>query len=287
MEKTEILYTTALNQNGDLIHVEYAEKGNKYYCPLCKQMFILRKSGKTGKGSRRPHFAHNEVTPNCTPEGVLHYSFKKMLISLLEKYKSENKNLIMSWKCSSCGHTNSVFLLQRVASIKGEYDLGICRPDIALLDENNKVIAVIEIVVSHFPEENVLQYYKENRIVLIQINLETEDELLKVEEKISNPNIVDFCLNPQCEDYGNYDTNRTIYYEKAVCSNRLHIIKKCFIGVESIFGKQRIMEFTDDEIEIAKSNGVNMMVKKGETMPRFICIQCQRFRNQFSHSKRF
>jgi competence CoiA-like predicted nuclease len=96
MEK-EILYTTALDKNDSFIHINNAEKGVNYYCPLCKKEFILRKSGKTGKGSRRPHFAHNELTPNCTPEGVLHYSFKKMLIDLLDKYKAENKPFILNW----------------------------------------------------------------------------------------------------------------------------------------------------------------------------------------------
>ncbi len=213
MQKPEILYTTALDQNDNLIHVNNAEKGSKYYCPLCKKEFILRKSGKSGKGSRRPHFAHNELTPNCTPEGVLHYSFKKMLISLLEKFKNENRDLVMSWRCSSCEHANSVFLLQRVVSIKEEFNLGVCRPDIALLDDAGKIIAVIEIVVNHSPEENVLQYYKTNKIVLIQINVETEDELFMVEEIISNPNKVDFCLNTECRDYVSNDIKRRVYYE--------------------------------------------------------------------------
>lgn len=286
MENNDILYTTALDQNGELIHVNNAEKGSKYYCPLCKKEFILRKSGKSGKGSRRPHFAHNELTTNCTPEGVLHYSFKKMLISLLEKYKDGNNSLIMSWRCSSCEHANSVILLQRVATVKEEFNLGVCRPDIALLDETGKVIAVIEIVVKHFPEENVLKYYKANKIVLIQINLETEDELLMVEEKICKPSIVEFCINPSCNAYVFYEIKRKIIYETAVCSNRLHIMKKCFIGVESVFGRQKSMELTDDEFEEAKNDGVNLTVAKNETIPKFICIQCQRFRNQFSRRGR-
>jgi hypothetical protein len=33
---------------------------------------ILRKSGKTGQGSRRPHFAHKSVNPDCNPETAIH-----------------------------------------------------------------------------------------------------------------------------------------------------------------------------------------------------------------------
>lgn len=288
MKPNDILYTTAIDQNGELIHVNNAEKGNKYYCPVCKKEFILRKSGKSGKGSRRPHFAHNELTANCTPEGVLHYSFKKMLIGLLEEYKNKNNSPIMSWKCSSCEHANSVILLQRVASIKEEFNLSVCRPDIALLDETGKAIAVIEIVVKHFPKESALNYYKDNKIVLIQINLETEDDLLMVEEKISNPNIVDFCLNTKCRDYINNDINRRLYYEMVICNNCFHPAKKCFVGVESVFGRQKSMEFTDAEIEEAKLNGVTMTVSKkdGETMVKFACLNCQRYRSQFNRRRR-
>jgi hypothetical protein len=132
-----------------------------------------------------------------------------------------------------------------------------------------------------------LDYYKENKIVLIQINLETEDELLMVEEKMCKPSIVEFCINPNCNAYVLYEVRRKIIYETAVCSNRLHIMKKCFIGVESVFGRQKSMEFIDDEIEEAKSNGVNMIVNKNATIPKFICIQCQRYRGQFNHSRRF
>ena len=46
----EILYTTAFDKYGNLIHVDNAEKGVNYYCPNpeCeKKEFILHKSGKT------------------------------------------------------------------------------------------------------------------------------------------------------------------------------------------------------------------------------------------------
>lgn len=72
-----------LNEKDNLIHINDAEKGKNYYCLICNNNYILRKSGKTGKGSKRPHFAHNRLTANCTPESVLHYSFKKLLIDLL------------------------------------------------------------------------------------------------------------------------------------------------------------------------------------------------------------
>ncbi len=281
----EILYSTAVDKNGNLIHIDNAEKGINYYCPMCKKEFILRKSGKTGKGSKRPHFAHNELTPNCTPAGVLHYSFKKMLVDLLEKYKAENKPFLLNWNCDSCDYKNSGNLLEKVAFIKEEYTLEACRPDIALLDKEENIFAVIEIVVTHKPEESVLQYYKENKIVLIQINLSSEENLNKVEEKITNPDIVDFCLSPKCQNCDKYRINRKIYVHHDHCARCLRPIEKYHIEIDSVFGKQVSSDFTENEINLVKSKWKNIEIKINKTTkgiyPAFICLNCKRIRSKY------
>ena len=285
----EILYTTAVDKNGNLIHIDNAEKGINYYCPICKNEFILRKSGKTGKGSKRPHFAHNLLSPNCTPEGVLHYSFKKMLINLLGKYKSENKPLVMSWSCNFCNNKNSGNLLEKVASIKEEYNLKVCQPDIALLDEKENVFAVVEIVVTHEPEENVLKYYKENNIILIQINLSSEEDLNDIEKKIIKPNIVDYCLNHQCSKYGKYIINRKIHIYFELCGGCLSPIEKYKIEINSIFGNKVSFDFTENEINLVKARRTNIEIKTNQTTkekyPKFICLTCKRMRSKYRRSR--
>ncbi len=281
----EILYSTAVDKNGNLIHIDNAEKGINYYCPMCKKGFILRKSGKTGKGSKRPHFAHNELTPNCTPEGVLHYSFKKMLVDLLQKYKAENKPFLLNWNCDSCDYNNSGNLLEKVAFIKEEYTLEACRPDIALLDKEENFFAVIEIVVTHKPEESVLQYYKENKIVLIQINLSSEEDFNKGEEKITNPDIVDFCLSPKCQNFDKYIINRKILVYRVRCGRCLNPIENYYIEIDSVFGKQVSSDFTENEINLVKSKRKNIETKINKTTkeiyPAFICLNCKRIRSKY------
>jgi len=289
----EILYTTATDKNGGLIRINNAEKGVDYYCPLCKKEFILRKSGKTGKGSRRSHFAHNEITPNCTPEGVLHYSFKKMLIELLERHKTENKPFILNWFCNSCGCKNSGNLLEKTASIKEEYGLGECRPDIALIDKAEKIIAVIEVVVTHEPEESVLQYYKENKITLIRIDLTSEQDLNRIEEKVKNPDIVDLCLSPKCSNRDQYRINRRVAVLQTQCNRCSSPIEKYEIAIESVLGKRMSLDFTDDEINWMKSkaNEIGFRVQIAEKedtkekYPVFVCENCQRMRNRYRSSR--
>jgi hypothetical protein len=280
----EILYTTAIDKSGNLIHAGLAQKGLPYYCPMCKKEFILRKSGNIGKGSKRPHFAHNEITPNCTPEGVLHYAFKKMLITLLERNKAVNIPFILNWNCDACFNRNSGNLLEKVTYIKEEYTLGASRPDIALIDIEGNVIAVIEIVVTHKPEDSILQYYKEKKIVLIQIFLSSVEDLNKVEEKTAYRDIVDFCLNPKCQNSNHNKTNRKIKIHHDQCVLCLYPIEKYYLMTDSVFGKKETMNFTENEINLVKSKRRNIDIETNQTTkeiyPVFICLNSIRLRSR-------
>lgn len=278
--KTEILYATALGSNGNLVHVNDAEKGKVYLCVCCRRELILRKSGKIGKGSKRPHFAHNELTPNCNPETVLHLSFKRMTVDLLNKYLSEKKEFLMNLNCSACSKHNEVNLLSKVSSIKEEYNLKVCQPDIALLDAEENVIAVIEIVVTHKPDDRVLQYYQENKIILIQVNLASDEDLLIVEKRIRTPDIFDFCITPKCSVQTKYSIIRQIEYYQNTCTKCSCQIIRFRIVINFVFGIQKSLNFTDDEINLVKSNFPNILVKidqsTNEKYPVSDCINCKR-----------
>ena len=287
----KILYTTAIDDRGDSIHVNDAEKGRVYYCPSCKGEFILRKSGNTGKGSKRPHFAHNELTPNCTAESVLHNSFKKDLTNLLNKYLSEKKEFIINWNCTACSVYNKGNLLAKATSIREEYNLKVCRPDIALLDIEENVTAVIEIVVSHKPEEKVLQYYEDNELILIQINLYSDEDLNNIERKILTPDIVDYCLSPKCSNNKRYSIRRRIFSYHESCGRCFRPIERYAIETNSAFGIQRTLDFTDSEINSVKSKRNNIEVKTkpstNEKYPTSICHNCRVLRNRYRRNRGF
>ena len=163
--------------------------------------------------------------------------------------------------------------------------MGECRPDIALLDKEENVLAVIEIVDTHKPKESVLQYYEENKIVLIQINLLSEEDLNKVEEKITNPDFVDFCLSPKCQNFDKYKINRKILVHPVSCGRCLHPIEKYYIGVDSVFGKQVSSNFTENEINLVKSERQDIEIKINQTTkekyPASICLNCKRIRSKY------
>jgi competence CoiA-like predicted nuclease len=84
----EILYTIARLQTGAWVLAADAHKGDQFFCPKCSGAMNLRKSGKTGPNSKRPYFAYQSLTPNCTPESALHYSFKNFVFEKISTWSS-------------------------------------------------------------------------------------------------------------------------------------------------------------------------------------------------------
>jgi hypothetical protein len=291
LAKNQILFTQGKDPSGSLIFANDAEKGLDYFCPLCNTEFILRKSGNTGKGSKRPHFAHKNLTVNCTPETVLHFLFKKQAYELLKRHIEENVHLNFSWDCKYCGKKHSGNLLKKAKGVELEFNLGSCIPDIALLDENEKVFAVIEVVVTHAPEETTLRFYKDNKIILIQINLENELQLENIENKLTNPDVVEFCINPKCKKCGSYLLKKKMIIVDASCYRCKKQMKVA--GIYSQDGRIMRSEsthlppssFNKDEIDFARSKGVNLALQYSSTTKmKYLantCNHCKAFVGDF------
>lgn len=209
----ELLINYAFDSDKNIVFAKDAVKGVLYTCPECGEELVFKSSGKMGPGSRRPHFAHKcGGGSNCAPESILHSAFKTKTVDIFnEKLKSGCKDFIVNWKCRNCNKSYSGNLLFLAMDVKIEFDLGVCRPDVALLDSNGKIVIAVEIVNTHAPEEAVLKYYRDNGIVLVQYNV-TESDLLDVEEKLKYPDDVSLCLDSKCKVY--LASNIYRYFEK-------------------------------------------------------------------------
>lgn len=284
---TTILYTVATDKDGNLIKANDADKGNDFFCPLCKTELILRKSGKTGKGAKRPHFAHRALTPNCTPETALHYSFKNLLADKLQQHIATQTPLPMTWQCKYCYGGHSGNLLKKIKTVKVEHNMTVCQPDIALLDYDDKVFAVVEVVVTHKPEENVLKFYSDNNIILIQINLKSDKDIDELENKISNPDFVATCFNPKCKVCGHFQQKTTMTIVDGPCWKCHSTMKVAIVegGMERGGSSSGADEFTPQEIEFAKSKGAIIKVHYSKTAnEKYLantCPKCGTFAGNF------
>ena len=195
----EVLYKYAENVNGKIIHINNAMSGEKYICPECKEKFTF-KNGKI----RQRHFSHSNSSSNCTGEGYLHKTFKKMLLELIRNNLSSNLPLIVNFKCNICNMEHNGDILNEIIEVKDEHNLEMCRPDIVLINKKNAVPIIIEIVDKHEPEVNVFNFCKKNSTVLIRIKIETINDLENVNKKISFPSNVFFFNQLNCPNYQQY-----------------------------------------------------------------------------------
>jgi hypothetical protein len=215
-----------------------------------------------------------------------------MVVKILEELVNNNSSLIINWNCSYCSNKYRGNLLQNVKFIKEEYVIKNCRPDIALLDQHNNVLAVIEIVVTHKPEENVVKLYNNNKIILLQINLYSDRDLLNIKTKLENPDTIDICLNENCLQFSEYLMTRKlqIIYQKC---NKCHLlIKACYVELEYAFGSIKSNKMLENEIDYAKEKGVvfedsiKTYDNKKETL--FVCSNCRRLKHLYvKKSNRF
>lgn len=191
----DILYSIAELSTGQLIKVRDAKKGISYNCPICKNSFVLRKGQY-----RQPHFAHKTLSPNCNPETALHYGFKTLLHQKIQKHIEENSPLEIEWRCCVCEQIHTGNMLKKATWSEVEYDLGNCRPDIALFGKDGNIIIAIKIIVTHKPEESTLKFYRENGIYLIAFLLKSEKDINRLNEIPLKPDKVNACKIPKIRE---------------------------------------------------------------------------------------
>lgn len=232
---------------------------------------------------RRSHFSHRKDS-NCHPETVLHNQFKRMAAAFLERKIETGQSFDISWGCDECDEKHQYNLLTGVASVKVEYRLPDCQPDIALLTADNMVKAVIEVVVKHKPEDYAVKYYKDNEIILIQIDLQSFDDIDHLEERLQHPTKVAFCLSPVCEICGkrkNTARMRIVDTHCWKCGNKMKmaLIDGC---AYSYLGPT---DFNKNELRLAAKHGVTIKERYSQTVEDSylanVCNTCNAFIGDF------
>jgi hypothetical protein len=276
MQKTKLLNEFAYDENGMLTTADKADKTKKYTCPACNRDFILKKSNNPALNAKCPHFAHYNLT-ECTPEGVLHCLFKTRLFDIIQTAIINKRPIPFAWNCKYCNEKHGGNLLKRVSSIKQEFVMDCVRPDIALFDENEKLFAVIEVVVTHKPEDAALSYYKRNNVIIITIIVESYDDYKNIEDKISNPNSVDFCSNQKCQNCGRYSIKKRIFSPVEPCYE-CKAFSKEIIWVKGSFNENRgDTSYNKEVFLIEESKEERLFVSNGGYERLATCGKCKAF----------
>ena len=189
----KVLLQYALNNVGTLVSISDAQRKELYICPICKNN-VIPKLGKI----RERHYSHKRGENNTCGETLLHELFKKKIYEHIQGKLSNETTLKCKWRCGECNELHCLDILKDVKTVKLEYNLGAVRPDVALLDGNNKLIAVIEVIVSHKPSEHSLKYYRDNGVLCLQYCINTFNDVGKYEYKLCNPDNVNICYCLPC-----------------------------------------------------------------------------------------
>lgn len=264
----DILYSIGKTRLGQLVQAVDAEKKAAYICPACNQKFVLRKGVR-----KRPHFAHKALSPNCTPETALHYGFKILLFRKIQECLDKKLPLELQWQCSACGGQHRGNLLKKATSVKLEHNLGTCKPDIALLDEYGFTVVVIEVIVSHVPEQSTLNYYSSKHIAIVSYELKSDEDINRLNSAILEPDSVDVCSNPKCSTCASYKSRKRLLIIEGNCWKCRAPMKVAALqgdmGYEGNFSKS--------DIQLATQNGVFMKFHYSRTAGmRYIANTCRK-----------
>ena len=277
----------ACDIDGNLVKIEDAVKGQKFFCPICKAELSLKicKKQPGEKYYRQNHFAHKANQENHCSETFLHKLFKDRCAEMLRDKISKHENFIFEWDCKKCYEHHKGNLLKKAIKVVVECDLGVCKPDIALLDSDGRVVIVVEVVVTHKPEFEALEYYEKNKIACLQIFVNDYSDCEHIEEKLSLPDEVNLCPNPVCDKCGHVKNKAKMVIVPASCWRCGHEMKVAMIVANNERGIMSASSFNENEISIANSLGANIAKRYSKTVEDSymanVCEHCNAFIGEF------
>lgn len=184
-----VLYKDQLYHVAEFAHLPPKERP-RATCPLCERPVVL-KLGRV----RAHHYAHARES-DCaagSPETALHLNTKFYLAEELERAtRLPTIHLSIERDCSGlgCAAVRRQVWLKDWDEVQVEYRMDPFRPDIALL-KAGKVVAALEILVTHAVDERKAAFFQESGVQWIEIRA---SELLYEGEgawKIAKPLAVD------------------------------------------------------------------------------------------------
>lgn len=267
-------------RNGALVHVSEVDRGLDCacVCPACGARLVARKGTKTAH-----HFAHYHQT-DCSPETLLHHLAKRLLMQRVLDALSRQEPLPVEWSCPYCHDTHTRNLVKMATRVEVEMNLGPCRPDLTLLDRSGSPVAILEVVVSHQPDDNVRAFASSADVPVVQFNIDSAEDLEPIAS--SSPLVaatVDRCTRPKCARCGHPLYRATLHVVVAPCWKCTAPMNVAMLEIEGqCMGPDR---FSRADIELARKLGVLLKVNYSKTTHSSYlantCPQCGAFVGAF------
>lgn len=275
--KNNLQYPYAHNDVFDLISASIAEKSLKYSCIGCGNPMHLKADGSK---KRKKHFAHAINVSNCAGETVLHETAKLLIKQSLSAAISNGLEYSFFWRCTVCCYEHFGNLAKLKPEILLEKEIYGKRPDILLVTPDKPIMA-IEVVVSHFPEEDALNTYLINKlnVIIFRPSWDSIHELPKGLQEIEFPNAP--CRTPKCpkckKPLSQYDIGILMGYKCYHCSADM----KLLVTTESCCDQWGLLE-GPSFVSFANKHGVKM-----NRSAEHVCLRCNYRQGSYFNDKYF
>jgi hypothetical protein len=138
-----VAYYWALDADGVPLPITQAERGGRYFCPLCGGAMVARRGDHL-----RHHFGHEivsqAVSPDgCPPDAVSRAALRRWIALRLREYMRDGKAFRVDWQCANCTKRHDANLLGGISQISEQHMVEGVSADVVLLDNTGKIRAAI------------------------------------------------------------------------------------------------------------------------------------------------
>lgn len=264
-------------KDGNLVHISEVSGGLSCgcRCPACASPLIAKKGNV-----RIHHFAHpGDAGPHASKcvskESLLHLTGKLLLAKTLDKCRKSNLAPQFHWHCKICSDTHHIgFDWFHSSSLEESIEGRV--PDLCLKNREGKVLAVLEVVVSHRPETEALAVYDRLGAMVLEFKLSRFDDLVRMENpEYLQPSLVRFCPRPFCSRCRGALNFEYLVVSDLNCRRCKSPMKVAWleIGEDGVLLER---DFTEEEILKAESAGARLELESGETLPwANVCPECR------------
>ena len=203
------------DRNGDLVHVSQTTRGLACGCICieCGGRLIARKGQKTTH-----HFAHHTSERRCDGESLLHSLGKRLVAQRIAAAIGARRAVAVVWKCERCYLEHEADLAQGATRIAVEHTIrtagGAIRPDVTVFGLSGAPRALIEVTVTHEPEQPVHDFALKNGVAVVEFQLDTAADLKMLDqaEPLRPARATIDCLTDACPACGDPLLNESVRY---------------------------------------------------------------------------
>ena len=163
--------------NGRPVHVDDVPTGlqSGCVCPKCGERLIA-KNRKYKARKRVRHFSHAGTSGGGCGEGWLHWVAKMLLSERIEQGLAKRSQVPIAYRCPDCYCMHEGNLIKGVEAVRVETSIqgADIRPDLWLQGRYPKLV---EIVVTHAPEQPVLEFSRAQSLPLVQVEIASVEDL--------------------------------------------------------------------------------------------------------------